>query len=166
MTASRFEAPPLPDPDLMFELPAEALEREALAGAMEVLAPLMDGAGGPDSALLVVSDNAGRASALQFWADAQRSGVGFANPDLFPWCLANSPGAALSRRFGLAGPNVTWLDGPAVLAQAWQAAHDLLRAGRAARVFLVALHLGQDGLPGWLRAWVATAGDSAQARRA
>ena len=80
MTASRPEAPPLRAPSLMLELPADALEREALAGAMEALAPLMDGAGAPDSALLVVSDNAGRASALQFWADAQRSGVGLANP--------------------------------------------------------------------------------------
>jgi hypothetical protein len=142
-------------------LPADALEREALAGAMDALAPLMDGAGGPDSALLVVSDNAGRASALQFWADAQRSGVGLANPDLFPWCLANSPAAALSRRFGLAGPNITWLDGPTVQTQAWQAAHDLLRSRRAARVFLVVLRLGQDGQPGWLRAWSATASNAA-----
>ena len=164
MTASNLEAPPLPAAALMLELPADALEREALGGAMEALAPMMDGAGGPDSALLVVSDNAGRASALQFWADAQRSGVGLANPELFPWCLANSPGAALSRRFGLAGPNITWLDGPAVQAQAWEAAHDLLRSGRAARVFLVALHLGQDGQPGWLHAWVATAGDTAPQR--
>ncbi len=164
MTASRPEAPPLPAPSLMLELPADALEREALASAIEALAPLMDGAGGTDSALLLVSDNAGRASALQFWADAQRSGVGLANPELFPWCLANSPGAALSRRFDLAGPNITWLDGPAVQAQAWQTAHDLLRSGRAARVFLVALHLGQEGQPGWLRAWVATASDAAPQR--
>ena len=159
MTVSSLEAPPLPAPVVRLELPAGALEREALAGAMEALAPLMDGAGGPDSALLVVSDNAGRASALQFWADAQRSGVGFANPDLFPWCLGNSPGAALSRRFGLCGPNITWLDGPDVQLQAWQAAHDLLRSNRAVRAFVVALHLGQDGRPGWLHAWVATAAD-------
>ena len=163
MTTAHSDLASLPAPALTIELPAEALEREALAGAAEALAPLMDGAGGPDSALLIVSDNAGRASALQFWADAQRSGVGLANPDLFPWCLANSPGAALSRRFGLAGPNITWLDGPAVQAQAWQVAHDLLRAGRAGRVFLVALRLGQDGQPGWLKAWRATAGDTAKA---
>jgi hypothetical protein len=163
MTALHSDVAPLPAPALTIELPADALEREALAGAAEALAPLIDGAAGPDSALLVVSDNAGRASALQFWADAQRSGVGLANPDLFPWCLANSPGAALSRRFGLAGPNITWLDGPAVQAQAWQAARGMLRDGRAARVFLVALRLGQEGRPGWLRAWVATAGDTARA---
>jgi 3-oxoacyl-(acyl-carrier-protein) synthase len=155
---------PLPAPALMLALPADALEREALGGAIEALAPLMEGAAGVDSALLVVSDNAGGASALRFWADAQRSGVGLANPELFPWCLANSPGAALSRRFGLAGPNITWLDGPAGQAQAWQAAQDLLRSGRAARVFLVVLRLGQDGQPGWLHAWVATAADTAQAR--
>lgn len=160
MTAS----PPLPAPALTLELPADALEREALGGAMEALAPLMDGAEGPGSALLVVSDNAGRASALQFWAEAQRSGVGLANPELFPWCLANSPGAALSRRFGLAGPNITWLDGPAAHALAWQAAQDLLTSGRAARVFLVALRLGQDGRTGWLHAWVATTADAAPAR--
>ena len=158
MTTPLLEAPPLPAPALTLDLPADALEREAMAGAMDALAALMEGAAGSDSALFVVSDNAGRASALQFWSDAQRSGVGLANPELFPWCLANSPAAALSRRFGLAGPNVTWLDGPAVLAQAWQAAHDTLQAGRAARVFLVALRLGQDGLPGHLSAWLATAG--------
>jgi len=151
LTASVAHA--LPAPAVALVLPADALEREALAGAFDGLAALMDGAAGPASALFVVADNAGRASALKFWADAQRSGVGLANPDLFPWCLANSPGAALSRRFGLAGPNVTWLDGPAVLAQAWQAAHDLLRSGRAGRVFLVALRLGQDGQAGALRAW-------------
>ena len=127
------------------------------SGAVDALTPLMGGVAGPDSALFVVSDNAGRASALRFWADAQRSGVGRANPELFPWCLANSPGAALSRHFGLAGPNTTWLDGPAGLPHAWQAAHDAVRDARAARVFVVALHLGQDGSTGELEAWLVTA---------
>lgn len=149
--------PAVPAPALRLALPADALEREALAGAFDALTPLMGDAAGPDSALFIVSDNAGRASALRFWADAQRSGVGLANPELFPWCLANSPGAALSRHFGLAGPNTTWLAGPAGLPHAWQAAHDAVRGGRAARVFVVGLHLGQDGSPGQLEAWVVTA---------
>lgn len=149
--------PAIPAPPLRLALPAGALEREAMAAAVEALAPLMGNAAGPDSALFVVSDNAGRASALRFWADARRSGVGLANPELFPWCLANSPGAALSRHFGLAGPNATWLDGPGGLPHAWQAAHDAVREGRAARVFVVALHLGQDGSPGRLEAWLVPA---------
>ena len=101
-----------------------------------------------------MSDNAGRASALRFWADARRSGVGLANPELFPWCLANSPGAALSRHFGLASANTTWLDGPPGLPHAWQAAQDAIRDGHAEHVFVVALHLGQDGSAGRLEAWV------------
>jgi hypothetical protein len=142
-------------PDIELELPADALEREAMELAMEPLAGLFEGGAGEGSALFVVSRNAGSASALRFWADAQRSGVGLANPELFPWCLANAPCGALARRFGITGPNATWLGGDEALQAAHVAASTALAAQQIERAYVVAVDFGSvtQG-EGRLRAWL------------
>lgn len=87
-----------------------ALEREAMALVMPSLAPAFDVATARDRiGLIVAADNAGSATSIQFWAEAMRVGVAVASPELFPWCLANAPCAALSRHFGITGPNATLL---------------------------------------------------------
>ena len=63
----------------------------------------------PETALLVLTEDAGSATAARFYADALATGPALASPAAFPWCLANAPCATIARRFGLTGPNVTWL---------------------------------------------------------
>lgn len=147
--------------ELAVSLPAGALEREALAAAFDALAPLFDGVAGDGTALFVASSDAGTASTLRFWAEAQRTGVAFANPELFPWCLANAPGAALARRFGITGPNVTWLGGEDAVQAARSTAASQLADGSVARVCLVALDFGQADLRAWRYAPSAAATSSA-----
>jgi len=102
-----------PRTSLRVTLPSAASEREALEAALDALAPIftavpaMDGE--RDGALLVVSDDAGRATAVSFWRDALRTGLALASPGAFPWCLANAPCATIAQRFGVTGANVTWL---------------------------------------------------------
>ena len=71
--------------DLEFELHCDVLERQSMESAMDRLAPLFENASGERSALFLVSPNAGSATALRFWADAQTTSVAFANPELIPW---------------------------------------------------------------------------------
>jgi hypothetical protein len=139
---------------LSLPLPSAASEQAALEAALDDLAPIfacvptVDGE--RDGALLVVSDDAGAATAVNFWRDALAAGLGFASPAAFPWCLANAPCATIARRFSVTGPNFTWLtpfsdsraafDPPA----AWLA--DQLCAnpyeGTPREAWLVALHFG------------------------
>lgn len=135
-------------------LPADALERDALGAVLESLAELFTGAGGPESALFVASNDAGSRTALRFWADAQRTGVGLANPELFPWCLANASCGALARRFGITGPNATWLGQSDAMEAAWTAAESHLSRGGTRLALVVALDF--DPIPPRLprlRAW-------------
>lgn len=132
------------------DLAGDDLERSAIEAAMDELAPLFEGAAGPASALFVASPNAGTATALRFWSDAQRTGVALANPELFPWCLANAPCAALARRFSITGPNISWLGDDEALEAAWSAAELALQQGHALRAFIVSVRFGPGGR---LRAW-------------
>jgi len=142
-------------PDVEFDLPAQALEREAMQIAIDGLVELFSDASGDDSALFVVSRNAGNASAERFWADAQRSGVALASPELFPWCLANAPCGALARRFGITGPNCTWLGGDDALHSAHAAAAAALGDGRVERAYVVAVEFGSPTSGrGRLQAWL------------
>jgi 3-oxoacyl-(acyl-carrier-protein) synthase len=91
---------------------------------------------------------------VRFWADAVKSGVALASPELFPWCLANAPCGALARRFGITGPNATWLGGDAALPAAAAAAATSLAEGRVRRVFVVAVDFGvPPAQAGRLRGW-------------
>lgn len=63
----------------------------------------------PDTTgLYVVSNHIGTNSSLAFWKDVIKNGPAFANPELFPWTLANSVCGAIARHFGITGPNYTY----------------------------------------------------------
>ena len=94
-------------------LPHAASEQESLEAVLDDLAPVFETVpavdGERDGALLVVSDDAGSATAVKFWRDALSTGLAVASPAAFPWCLANAPCALVAQRFGVTGPNLTWL---------------------------------------------------------
>jgi hypothetical protein len=143
-----------PAGDIELELDCDVLERQAMESVMDRLTPLFESGAGERRALFVASPNAGSATAQRFWAGAQAAGVAFANPELFPWCLANAPCAALARRFGITGPNSTWLGGDDALQAAWCAAEHALQRRRVDCVFVVSVCFSPaSGSPGRLRAW-------------
>jgi hypothetical protein len=122
-----------------------ALEKEALPRIGERLAALFDPPTPPDrSGLFVATANAGFRSSLSFWSEAQRAGVGLANPELFPWCLANAPGGWLARRFHLTGPNATYLGEADALLAAIGDAHQNLLDGRIDAAWVVVLIFAQE----------------------
>ena len=137
------------------------LEREATQAVGDAIAVLFEtGAAGDRLGLVVVSDNAGSATSVQFWADAQRTGVALASPELFPWCLANAPCGALARRFGVTGPNLTLLGEDEAMEAAFDQAEDLLAAGQVDAVVLVAIAYTQGEAPGRAVAWRGQRGDT------
>ena len=98
----------------------------------------------PDhSGLYVVSANAGFQSSLLFWTEAQRSGIGFANPELFPWTLANAPGGWLARHFGIRGPNATYTGQVEALFAALEQAGEDLTEKRIDTAWIVAVDFAQ-----------------------
>ena len=119
-----------------------ALDRDAIDAIAAGLTPLFEPGDDvpPDRVgLYVASADAGVATSRQFWSDARRTGLGLANPELFPWCLANAPATALARRFGITGPNHSLLgEGDALLA-AFDAAIDSLVARRIDAAVVMAL---------------------------
>jgi len=135
-------------------LPHRASEQESLEAVLDDLAPIFETVpivdGEREGALIVVSDDAGSATAVKFWRDALSTGLAVASPAAFPWCLANAPCAAIAQRFGVTGPNLTWLvsfadprtafDGPA----AWLADRLCLEPGDGRRLdaWLLSLHIG------------------------
>ena len=126
-----------------------ALEREAVDVIApliaDLLAPLIaPGAPRDRVGLFVVSSNAGAPTSLRFWAEAQRTGLALASPELFPWCLANAPCGALSRHLGITGPNFTFLGGATALADAVEAADDLLNGGRIDHGLVVMLEFADS----------------------
>jgi len=140
-----------------------------MARVADGLAPLFDmDTPRERTALIVVSDNAGSATSLRFWSDAVRTGVDVASPELFPWCLANAPCGALSRHFGVTGPNMTLLgDGDALLS-AWDTAAQDLASHRVAAAVVIALSFGRADTGGralGLRAAAAN-GETQQTMRA
>ncbi len=142
---------------LIIPLPGDDSERAALDAVLEQLAPVFERVpvidGERAGALLLVTDDAGTGTAVQFWRDALATGLALASPGNFPWCLANAPCATIARRFGITGANITWLaklsdpahafDGPA----AWLADHfSLARAnGAATDAWVAAVHFGTPG---------------------
>jgi len=139
--------------DIALELPTDLLERQAIESVMDQLSDFFANGSGDRSGLYLASPNAGNATARRFWADARAVGVAFANPELFPWCLANAPCAALARRFGIRGPTFTWLGGDDALQAARSAAEVALRRGRVERAFVVSVCFGESGSTGRVRAW-------------
>lgn len=110
----------------------------------ERLAGLFEPAAAPErSGLYLASGNAGFQSSLLFWAEAQRSGVAVANPELFPWTLANAPCGWLTRHFQVTGPNLTYTGrAEAAMAALGQAcAH--LRAGLVDSAWVLAVDFAQ-----------------------
>lgn len=90
-------------------MPASATIEACLAPLAPLFEAVPAAAGERHGALLLVSEDAGSATAVQFWRDALDTGPALASPAAFPWCLANAPCGALARRFGVTGPNITWL---------------------------------------------------------
>ena len=135
-------------------LPHAASEQESLEAVLDDLAPMFEAVpmvdGEREGALLVVSDDAGSATAVSFWRDALSTGLAVASPAAFPWCLANAPCASIAQRFGVTGPNLTWLasfddpraafDAPA----AWLADRMCVGPddGKPVDAWLLALHFG------------------------
>jgi hypothetical protein len=73
-----------------------------------------------------VSPNAGFGSAVEFWREGLQKGMGLANPEAFPWTLANAPAAAVARHWGFKGPNFTFCaDKSGISFAQEQAHHDL-----------------------------------------
>jgi hypothetical protein len=125
------------------------LEREAMEQIGDGIAPLFEIAVPRERiGLLFVSDNAGSATSLKFWADALRTGVGLASPELFPWCLANAPCGALARRFAITGPNSTLLGEADALHAALDTSADLFAQGSIDSAMIVATCFAADGQPG------------------
>lgn len=142
-----------PTADIELVLPCNVLERQAIDSVMDQLSPLFEEKIGKRSALFLASPDAGSATALRFWSDAQTAGVAFANPELFPWCLANAPCAALARRFRIVGPNCTWLGGEEALQAALAAAEYALRQHKVECVFIVNVSFGLNNSANTLRVW-------------
>ena len=140
-------------PQLEVELQPGLLEREAIDSVVDRLAPLFAAGNGERSGLFLASPNAGTATTLRFWADAQTSGVALANPELFPWCLANAPCAALARRFRVTGPNFTWLGGDEAQHAAWLAAELALQQRDIDVAYVIDVCFATETSPGRLRAW-------------
>ncbi|RZT95090.1 beta-ketoacyl synthase N-terminal-like domain-containing protein [Rivibacter subsaxonicus] len=128
------------------------LEREAIEAIAPALAPLFEREGAPAhrSGLYLATSDAGAATSLRFWSEARRTGLALANPELFPWCLANAPCGALARRFGVTGPNLSVLGQADALLAAFDAALDALASERIDIAIVVALVMAadpQDGEP-------------------
>ena len=116
------------------------LEREAMEQIADGIARLFDIETPRERiGLIVVSDNAGSATSVQFWSDAVATGVAVASPELFPWCLANAPCGALARRFHITGPNLTLLGESDALLAAFDTAADQIAQRQVDSVVIVAL---------------------------
>lgn len=141
-------------PDVTWRLDASVSERAAVESSFDALAPIFEGAGGPRSGLWLVSPDAGGQTAVKFWADACRTGVALANPDLFPWCLANAACGALARRFKISGPNATLLGEDDALLAAAEAAVSALARGQIDIAWVVSVTMSDAASrPAALRAW-------------
>jgi len=123
---------------------AQAPDKVTLPKLAERLAVIFRPTIDPDrSGLYLVSANAGFQSSLRFWTEARRSGLAFANPELFPWTLANAAGGWLACHFGITGPNATYtgqIDG--LLAALEQAGEDFTE-GRIHTGWIVAVDFAQ-----------------------
>lgn len=127
----------------------EGLEREAMQIVSSALvAPCEAFLDSSQTGIIVASDNAGTATALRFWEDALKVGVGVASPELFPWCLANAPSAALARHLRITGPNSTYLGERDALLAALDTAEIWLSENRVDQVLLVVITFCTAKRPG------------------
>lgn len=62
---------------------------------------------GAKSAVYLLTNTAGSNSSVQLWANALEHSPRFANPNMFPWTLANATAGYLARMFSIEGPNYT-----------------------------------------------------------
>jgi len=62
------------------------------------------------SALYILTNNAGSYSSIAFWANALEYSPRFANPANFPWTLANATSGYIAREFLIEGPNYTFIN--------------------------------------------------------
>lgn len=91
----------------------EKLEKEALPGIVETIEMEFGKPSNPDAiGLYIVSNHIGTNSSIAFWKDVIQHGPAFANPELFPWTLANSACGYIARHFGITGPNYTYICPP------------------------------------------------------
>lgn len=91
-----------------FKLPYGG-EKACLLYLTEQLELLLEKPLSPDrTGLYVASPNAGFLSSLSFWTEVLEKSPAFANPELFPWTLANAPCGAIARKFQITGPNYTY----------------------------------------------------------
>lgn len=96
-------------------------------------------AGLSGEALYVATTDGGAREALAFWAAAQQTGLGFANPGPFPWTLANSATGRISQVLGITGPCTTYVGGEEAVAEAEQDAGADLEEGLVTSALVVAL---------------------------
>ncbi|MFN0175388.1 MAG: hypothetical protein ACKVU0_12115 [Saprospiraceae bacterium] len=94
--------------------------------------------------IYLISTNAGFYSSVAFWKEVLDKGPGLANPERFPWTLANAPCGAMSRAFGITGPNYTFtgssIDLPVVLEQI----EFDVRQGIIDQAWLIAITFAED----------------------
>jgi 3-oxoacyl-(acyl-carrier-protein) synthase len=89
------------------------LEKEVMPEVVAILESRLGHPNRPEAtSLYVLSDRLGQTSALAFWGDAVEKGPALANPELFPWTLANGPCGFIARHFGIKGPNYTFVVDP------------------------------------------------------
>ncbi|QCX01018.1 hypothetical protein FGM00_13180 [Aggregatimonas sangjinii] len=62
---------------------------------------------GVKSAVYLLTNTAGSNSSVQLWANALEHSPRFANPNMFPWTLANATAGYIAREFLIEGPNYT-----------------------------------------------------------
>ncbi|MFT3948718.1 MAG: hypothetical protein QM763_17270 [Agriterribacter sp.] len=84
-------------------------EKEAMPAIIATLETAFGKPAKPgETGLYVISDHIGTNASLAFWKDVIKNGPAFANPELFPWTLANSVCGYIARHFGITGPNYTY----------------------------------------------------------
>lgn len=121
-----------------------ALEKDTMPRVGNTLEALFATQVEPDArGLYLASKNAGELSALRFWSDAQVSGVALANPELFPWTLANAPCGWLARQFRVTGPNYTYTGSAKALREALEQASEDLHSGRVMTAWVIAIDFGK-----------------------
>lgn len=88
-------------------------EKEAIPGIIEIIEKEFGNPSNPSAiGIYIISNHIGTNSSLAFWKDAVKNGPAFANPELFPWTLANSVCGFIARHFGITGPNYTYTCDP------------------------------------------------------
>lgn len=97
------------------------------------------------SEFLGVGRVAGVRSALLFWTEVSEHGPALANPELFPWTLANAACGWLAREYSITGPSLTCTGAVEALTAALNQAQEDLDAGRVTTAFVVAVDFATSG---------------------